>query len=272
MKTLVLIDAVHTLISRDRIDLALALLRKLLKQVEPDMYRQVVQLSWRFNHLRTQEMEGQMSPEEAIHQRNLLAHNLLSLTESMYRQLPEFLNEGASDTANALLHAIADIIKPTPEDLRLIGNAPEDKEKPPRGSTAVGMVLLLLSAFAMLGGMMRAERTAFSDQQHLVYALAEAHGLTALDGGYAHLNLDEDDLQLWIDNNRFSVSVEEIKSDFAALLTTLKEAEEEGREIFNHMDWFALSGISRGPDYHLATQRPERQHRADQSGWRVVEF
>ena len=95
MKTLVLIDAVHTLISRDRVDLALALLRKLLKQIAPDLYRQVVQISWRYSYARTQEMEGQISPDEAMRQRNQLAHALLDLTENLYRQLPERLDEGA---------------------------------------------------------------------------------------------------------------------------------------------------------------------------------
>ncbi|MEZ4686693.1 MAG: hypothetical protein R3B47_11680 [Bacteroidia bacterium] len=72
MKTLDLIDAIHTLISRDRLDLALALLRKLLKQSDQDMYRQVVQLSWRYSYARSQEMDGQISPEEAMRLRAII--------------------------------------------------------------------------------------------------------------------------------------------------------------------------------------------------------
>ena len=278
MKTLVLIDAIHTLISRDRLDLALALLRKLLKQVEPELYRQVVQLSWRFSYARSQELEGQISPEEAMRQRNQLAHGLMGLTEAMYRDLPAQLSAGASDTAHALLDAIADMLRPAPEDLRLIGNAPKDEEKPPSGSTAVGMVLLLLSALAMLGGMMRAERSANAEQQTLVVALAEAHGLTNLEGNFAHLSLQADNLQYWMaSTNANSRYVREdqygpISEDFIALKAALDEARKEGREIFTRRDWFALSGISHDMSIRFATERHGAQPRSDRNGWRVVEF
>jgi hypothetical protein len=113
MKTLDLIDAIHTLISRDRLDLALALLRKLLKQNDQELYRQVVQLSWRYSYARSQEMDGQMSPDEAMRLRNHLAHGLLGLTEIMYRQLPEYMDAALAETAAALLDAIADMLRPS---------------------------------------------------------------------------------------------------------------------------------------------------------------
>ncbi|MEZ4686692.1 MAG: hypothetical protein R3B47_11675 [Bacteroidia bacterium] len=62
--------------------------------------------------------------------------------------MPEYLENTLAETASALL-AIADMLRPAPEDLRPIGNAPEDKDEPPQASSAVGLVLLLLSALAM---------------------------------------------------------------------------------------------------------------------------
>ncbi|MFK7972014.1 MAG: hypothetical protein AB8F95_16725 [Bacteroidia bacterium] len=264
MKTLSLIDAIHTLISRDRIDLALALLRKLLKQVDADMYRQVVQLSWRFSYARTQEMEGQISPDEAMRHRNQLAHSLLELTQSMYRQLPEILPEGVSETADALLNAISDMIKPGPEELRLIGNSSEDKEEPPRGSNVVGIVLMLLSAFAMLGGMARAERSSLAKEQFMMIELASANGLMNLEDTYSHLSLSPFDIQYLFQAGELQMD------DLGKMKLAIKQAQEEGREIFTKHDWFVLSGVRK--QITFATEKRAMPRPAGQSESRAREF
>jgi uncharacterized tellurite resistance protein B-like protein len=270
MKTLDLIDAIHTLVSRDRLDLALALLRKLLKQSDPDMYRQVVQLSWRYSYARSQEMDGQISPDESMRLRNHLAHGLLGLTESMYRQLPEYLDSNLAETATVLLAAIADMLRPAPEDLRLMGNAPEDKDEPPQASSAVGIILALLSALALLGGMMRAERSVAQEQRNYVVAMAEAYGLDALTDGFGHLSLQKQDLSHWMNNKNLTAN--QLKADFSALRNTLDIAQRDGHEVLSRRDWFTLSGVHGPPTSQFVSGGHQNQYRSGQNGWRAAEF
>jgi hypothetical protein len=100
--------------------------------------------------------------------------------------------------------------------------------------------------------------------------MAEAYGLSQLDGEFAHLSLERQDLEQWMSDKHLSAN--QLKADFSAMLQVLNEAKVEGREILSRRDWFTLSGVHGPPDYLLVSGGRRGRHPSGQNGWRVVEF
>ena len=258
MRTQELIRTLEDLIARNQVELAISLMRKLLKVMDKDLYHQILQVSAAHIYQKNLRIGGSLSIGDEMRSRGYTTHSLLEVLENMEKALPEDLPEDHALMAAQMLAIIA----PEPETHDTIGEFPESTAKvksrrlSARLTAKLSYGLVIILAIGMVPSFLLLQDKLFSPNpnyerfiRHQILHLADNYGLTAINGVNAHLAFGISDLDYWHERvRRNSLGPQELESEFATLRVVIKDAESEGREIFTRDDLNMLARqYVRGP-------------------------
>lgn len=258
MRTQELIRTLEDLIARNQVELAISLMRKMLKVINKDLYHQILQVSASHIYQKSLRLGGSLSIGDEMRSRGFTTHSLLEVLENMEKTLPEELSEDQAMMAAQLLA----VIEPEPDPIDAIGHPspPVHKRKQHRlnarlsAKLTYGMVLILAvglvpSFFLFQHKFLPPNPNYERFIRHQILHLADNYGLTAIDGLNAHLAFGITDLNYWHERvRRNSLGPQDLESEFATLRIVIRDAENEGREIFTRDDLNMLAKqYVRGP-------------------------
>jgi hypothetical protein len=251
-----LIKALEELIARNQIDATLSVLRKLLKVVNQDLYRQVLHLASTRTYQRELHHRGTLTVSEALRHQSQMTYGLLDLLEELEKSLPETLSPETAELANYLLGAIlgnplhveADQAKPEkaadPAAPVLVATRPFHLKL--RDGIIYALLLLIMGAAAP--GLFLLRQHLLQEEAHMqqlsreeIQQLADFYELTRIEGPNQHLSFNETDLAYWYGRASQGFSPDKLEDKFEALHRVIQQARSEGREILSRDDLILLS-------------------------------
>lgn len=253
MKTHQLTHTLEGLITRNRVDLALAVLVKVLKHIDKNLYRQAVQLSAQQHACIEQRGIGAISSEMEQQQRNRITQAALELLERIEQGLPPQFSGEHADTVGQILGAIEGLdweeknTQVILAELYDTAYIPARRKGPSRwGASIRGLLFALSFSFmALCGGAIGSELSKVKlrepSARQEVRNLAAAYGLLDIAPPNQHLSYSDAEIDFWYYRLNNGLPKSALMQALSAQARIVEEANREGREILSREDLLTLS-------------------------------